>query len=258
VPIRTAVLDADRGTYDYGAGAGITWSSSPEAEDAEVRAKARILTRSHRPLALLETLRNDEHGLLHVADHLDRMAASARWFDIPFSRPAFERRLGDLPAAGAPERVRLLLQRDGTLEVQRAPLDPAPDPVRLAVDVVVTRSDDPYCCHKTTWRRHYEQARERHRDADDVVLVNERGNAVECTVANLAYRIGEHWYVPPLSDGGLPGIARRQAVTSGAVAERSIAATDLTACDELAVLNDLRGWRSARLVDRRTDEAPGS
>jgi para-aminobenzoate synthetase/4-amino-4-deoxychorismate lyase len=80
VPIRTAVLDPVGRTYEYGAGGAITWSSDPAAEDAELRAKARILTRSHRALSVLETLRNESDGLANVTAHLDRMEASARWF----------------------------------------------------------------------------------------------------------------------------------------------------------------------------------
>ena len=118
----------------------------------------------------------------------------------------------------------------------------------LAIDTVVTRSDDPFCCHKTTWRRHYDEARRRHPLAGDVILVNERGNAIETTIANLAYRIGDRWYCPPLADGGLAGVARAHEIASGRLTERSIAAVTLVDCDELAVVNDLRGWRPAVLA----------
>ncbi|MGB0112516.1 MAG: aminodeoxychorismate synthase component I [Ilumatobacteraceae bacterium] len=249
VPIRTAVVDPANGTYEYGAGGGITWSSKPDAEDAEVRAKARILTRSHRELDILETLRNDDAGLRHMSDHVDRMEASARWFGHPFDRDEIEGRLADLPASAVAERVRLLLDRTGALRIERHPLVKSDAPVVLAIDTEITRSDDPYCCHKTTWRRQYDRARQRHPGADDVVMINEHGRAVETTIANLLYRLGECWYCPPLTDGGLPGIARRHALDDGLVVERSIAADDLRRCDELAVINDLRGWRPARLAD---------
>ncbi len=250
VPIRTAVLDPATATYEYGAGGGITWSSTPAAEDAEVGAKARILTRSHRPLALLETLRNDTCGLANVGAHLDRMEASARWFGFPFDRPAIQERLAEIPSADPAERVRLLADRRGELTIEQSMLDVGPSPVVLAIDDAITRSDDPYCCHKTTWRRHYDQARGRHPDADDVVLVNEYGHAIETTIANLAYRIGSDWFCPPLADGGLPGIGRAIALADGRLTERSITVGDLASCDELAVVNDLRGWRRALLSVR--------
>src|SRR5690606_23746687 len=80
VPIRTAVLDPIAGTFVYGAGGGITWSSDPAAEDDEVRAKARILTRTRRDLCVISTLRNGPSGPVNVVDHLDRIEASAAWF----------------------------------------------------------------------------------------------------------------------------------------------------------------------------------
>src|SRR5690606_24104940 len=129
------------------------------------------------------------------------------------------------------ERVRFLLAADGGFTVERQPFVARPTPVVLAVDTEVTRSDDPYCCHKTTWRRHYDAARARHLHADDTILVNEHGRAVETTTANLAYRIGSQWYCPPLADGGLPGIGRQVALAEGWLDERSIAAADLAGCD---------------------------
>ncbi len=248
VPIRTAVLDPSTATFEYGAGAGITWSSDPEAEDAEVRDKARILTRSHRELSLLETLRLDEDGLHHLDLHLERLAASAHWFGFPFERPRAVGALAGIEPLPNAERVRLLLDPHGVVAVEREALVETLRPVRLAVDDVVSRSDDPFCCHKTTWRRHYDDARARHPDADDVVLVNQNGNVIETTIANLAARIDGRWWCPPLDDGGLAGIARRVAIESGRLAERSLTPADLAAADELAVLNDLRGWRHAVLL----------
>ncbi|WP_103383210.1 chorismate-binding protein [Pseudonocardia dioxanivorans] len=46
VAIRTVVLDKDEGTATYGTGGGITWSSDPASEYAELLAKAQILERA--------------------------------------------------------------------------------------------------------------------------------------------------------------------------------------------------------------------
>lgn len=251
VPIRTAVLDPERATFEYGAGGGVTWSSDPDAEDAEVVAKARVLTRSHRPLELLETLRAEPgDGVLHVAEHLDRMEASAGWFGYAFDRAAIEGELASVRPGAHVARVRVLSAPDGSWSVERHPLVDGPVPVRLAIDTEVTRSDDPFCCHKTTWRRHYDDAQARHPDADDVLLVNEHGCVVETTIANIAYRLDDQWYCPPLGDGGLPGIARARELAAGRLSERSLRAAEVGECRELAVLNDLRGWRPAVLIER--------
>ena len=248
VPIRTAVADPVTNTFVYGAGGGITWSSDPQAEDDEVRDKARILTRSRRVFDLFETLHLSVVGTRNAALHLDRLQCSADWFGFPFDRAAAERAVADLEPSPVGERLRIVLQRVGALHLERHPLVATQAPVRLAIDDFTTASDDPFCCHKTTYRRHYDDARSRHQEADDVILVNELGNAIETTIANLAYRIGDVWSMPPLSDGGLPGIARQLFVETGRVQQRSISSEDLRRCDELAVVNDLRGWRPAVLV----------
>ena len=51
VPIRTALIDRGAGLASYGVGGGITWSSDPASEYAELRAKAEILTRLAAPAA---------------------------------------------------------------------------------------------------------------------------------------------------------------------------------------------------------------
>lgn len=246
VPIRTAVVDPVRSTFEYGAGGGITWWSTRSAEDDEVSTKAAVLRNARADLCLLETMRLDERGVRNAGAHLDRLARSAAWLAVPFDRSLAERRLGELSSA-VPQRLRLLVERSGAMTIERHPLDDVALPVLLAVDAAVTRADDPLCRHKTTWRRHYAEACARHPHAHDVVLVNEDGWAIEATTANLAYRLGDEWYTPPLRDGGLAGIGRMDALRRGQLAERSIRASDLPSCDEIALLNDLRGWRPARL-----------
>jgi para-aminobenzoate synthetase/4-amino-4-deoxychorismate lyase len=249
VPIRTAVIDGG-GRLVYGSGAGITWSSDAIEEDAEVDAKARVLTDPWPAFDLLDTLRVDAAGVRHQRAHLDRLTASAAWFGIPFDPARLGEALASVAPTATPHRLRVLVARTGVWRLQLLPLDESPTVVRLAVDTAVTRSDDPFSCHKTTARAHYAAALARHPAVDDVVLVNEDGNAIDTTTANLAYRLGTRWYTPPLADGGLPGVGRAVALADGSIEEeRSIAAADLRACDELAVMNDLRGWRSARLIE---------
>lgn len=210
-------------------------------------AKAAVLRTAWPSFELLETLRRDSTGAVHLGAHLDRLAESADWFAIPFDRPATEQAVAALGPTEVARRLRVLLARDGTLTVDDRPLDAAPGVVRLAVDTAVTRSDDLFCCHKTTARSHYAAALARHPGTDDVILVNEHGRAVETTVGNLLFKLDGRWWSPPLGDGGLPGIGRRYALESGEVRERSVLAAALAGCEALAVVNDLRGRRPAEL-----------
>ncbi len=249
VAIRTAVMRRSTGHFTYGSGGGVTWSSDPAAESAEVDAKARVLTERRPAFRLLETLRLTASGPANLERHLDRLEDSAAWFGFRFDRALTERRIGGLSCGDIPARLRVLLERDGTVEIETMPLALASlAPVRLAVDHVRVRSDDTFSCHKTTNRAHYDAARARHPQADDVILVNERGEVVETTVANLLYRIGDRWYMPPLSSGGLDGIGRQLLLDDGMVAERVLMHNRLGDCDELAVVSSLRGTRMAALT----------
>ncbi len=248
VAIRTAVVDRASGTVDYGAGAGITWSSHPAAEDREVDAKVEVLRAGWPRFCLLETMLLDREGPRHLDRHLARLASSAGWFGFPFDREGIARRIADLGKPAEPHRLRVVLACDGVAELQAVPLDVAPAVVQLAVADRAVRSDDVFCAHKTTHRVVYDTARAAHPGADDVVLVNERGEAVETTVANLLFREGGQWWTPPLSSGGLAGVGRAALLAEGRVRERVILAADLAACDELAVVSSMRGVRPATLV----------
>jgi para-aminobenzoate synthetase/4-amino-4-deoxychorismate lyase len=89
-----------------------------------------------------------------------------------------------------------------------------------------------------------------HPAADDVLLVNERGDVTESCTANLAARLDGRWWTPPLESGCLPGIERARLVARGVLRERVLRPADLRRADELALVNSLRGWRQATLSGR--------
>jgi para-aminobenzoate synthetase/4-amino-4-deoxychorismate lyase len=235
------------GALVYGAGGGITWSSDPAAEDAEVIAKARVLIERRPPIQLIETMLLDADGVRNRADHLHRLTSSASWFGFRFDATDVAGRLDELGCPSGAHRVRLLLARNGAVSVTAVPLDAAPPVVRLAVATLRVRSDDVFCLHKTTNRAVYEAARAAHPDVDDVLLVNERGEVVETTIANVLYRRHDAWWVPPLASGGLDGIGRRVELRSGRVRERVLPAEELGSCEAFAVVSSLRGVRPATL-----------
>ena len=249
VAIRTAIVDRPSGRFVYGSGGGITWSSDPASESAEADAKARVLTERRPSFRLLETIRLDVGGPGDLTAHLDRLEASAEWFGFACDRAAIDREIRLLPRPNLQQRLRILLARDGTtsLSVTALGAEPATS-ISLAIDTERLRSDDTFCRHKTSNRAHYEAARGRHPEADDVVLVNERGEVMETTIANLLYRLGSRWYTPALSSGGLNGIGRQGLLDAGEITERVLWLDELRSCDELRVVSSLRGQRLAHLI----------
>jgi len=248
VAIRTVVLDTETGAAEYGVGGGITHDSSAAREHAEVLAKARVLTARRPPFELLETLRHDaEAGFLHLGEHLERLENSAGYFGFAFDRDAVLGALGKAAAeAGGDARVRLTLAREGAVRAEVAPLPPPPDgPVRVALDDEPVDPADVWLYHKTTLREPYEGRRRRHPDVDDVLLVNDRGEVTESTIANLAVRLDGAWWTPPLDAGLLAGTYRAVLLREGKLRERPIRIEELRRAEEIALVNSVRGWRRA-------------
>jgi para-aminobenzoate synthetase/4-amino-4-deoxychorismate lyase len=147
----------------------------------------------------------------------------------------------------------LVLEQGGRLRIELAPLPATPaQPVRLVVDPEPVDSASRWLFHKTTRRTVYTSRAARHPRADDVVLVNERGELTETTIANLAVQLDGVWWTPPLEVGLLPGVERCRLVELGQLRERILRPDELRRAEALAVVNSLRGWRPA-VLQRRAD-----
>jgi para-aminobenzoate synthetase/4-amino-4-deoxychorismate lyase len=257
VAIRTVLVDRDRGSATYGTGGGITWSSRPAAEYAELLTKARVLDARPREFHLLETMRLEAGRLRSRDAHLARMSASAAYFGFRFDPAAVRAALDTRLAGTGDARVRLRCYRDGTVGVDVEELPrPAPDRVHLAIDPEPIDSTACWPHHKTSLREPYSSRLARHaHQHDDVVLVNERGEVTESCTANLAVRIDGRWWTPPLDSGCLPGIERARLVADGTLHERALRPADLRRAEDLALVNSLRGRRPATLADRTAARA---
>jgi para-aminobenzoate synthetase/4-amino-4-deoxychorismate lyase len=253
VAIRTVVFDADGGSAVYGVGGGITWDSRAAGEYDEVLAKARVLTARRPEFRLLESLLHDpDGGYRRLDEHLNRLRASARYFGFRLDEASVRRSLDRAATryVGKPTKVRLLLDRQGRVETGAAPVAASRTPVRLAIDHEhPVDPTDVMLFHKTTLRDRYDDAALRHPDADDVILVNDRGEVTEATRANVAILLGGRWWTPPLAAGLLPGCERAALLKDGTIDERTITVDDLMDAEAIAVLSSVRPWREAVLVD---------
>jgi len=258
VAIRTVVVDRASGEAVYGAGGGITWRSDPARERAELLAKAAVLAHDTADHQLVETLACLPGGGPRNLDrHLARLADSAAYFGFRFDRDALPALIADAVAGRAdPARVRVVLDRSGDVAIEVGDMPAASSgPVRLVVEPEPVDAASPWLQHKTTRRDAYRVRALRHREADDVVLVNQRGELTETTIANLAVRLDGRWWTPPTASGCLPGVERGRLLDLGRLRERVLHVDDLAAADGLAVLSSLRGWRAAELI--RPAERPG-
>jgi para-aminobenzoate synthetase/4-amino-4-deoxychorismate lyase len=251
VAIRTVTLDTASRTAEYGVGGGVTWDSDASAEYEEAVAKTRVLTARRPGFELLETMRYDPaEGVRHLDRHLRRLAGSADYFgfrcDEADVREAVEKTVASAPPA--PCRVRLTLGKDGAVRVACTPLATEPDIVRVSLDDVGQDPREIFLFHKTSRRQRYDDARRRHPDTDDVILINDRGEVTESTIANVAARVDGRWVTPPIDAGLLPGLGRATALEDGSLTEAPVTIEDLRSSAELALISDARGWRRAILV----------
>ena len=244
VAIRTVVVDIEDGDAEYGVGGGIVFDSSAAGEYEEMLVKARVLTRSRQSFRLLETIRWEaDAGFVLLDRHLDRLEESAAYFAFRCDRSvvlaALERAVAGRDAG--PGRLRLLVDRAGGVEVEVSDLSRLADPYRVVIDDDPIDISDPFLFHKTTNRTTYDMRRVRHASADDVILVNDRGEVTESTIANVLVRLDGQWLTPPISSGCLPGVARAQLVEEGSVAEWPITVEDLLGAEVIELVNSVRG-----------------
>jgi para-aminobenzoate synthetase / 4-amino-4-deoxychorismate lyase len=257
VAIRTLELDLRASTFRYGVGSGVTWDSDAVAEWRECLDKARVLDGPPPEFGLVETMRFRPGRGIELLDlHLERLAASAAFFGFLASKTKAKTsiegdvradvlaRCAELPPCS--HRVRLVLASDGSLEIEAVSFTSDRRAWRVALAREPIPSMEVFAFHKTTNRRHYEQARASApgwEEADEVLLTNERGELTEGTRTNLFVQTrGGEWLTPPREAGLLAGVFRESLLRAGRVAEATLYPRDLARAHRVRLGNALRGW----------------
>jgi para-aminobenzoate synthetase / 4-amino-4-deoxychorismate lyase len=253
VAIRTVLIDHVTGEAELGIGSGITWDAQCAAEYAESFAKSRFLDVDPTPFALIESLRREGKGGYFLLErHLQRLAASAEYFAFPCDRAALRASLQQLDAglSGA-HKVRLLLAADGAVTLSIEPLPSARRcaPRKMILSPQRVQRDDPFLFHKTTRRDLYDAERARYPQADEVLFCNEAGEVTEGSIHNLVLRQVGRLLTPALACGLLPGTLRGELVEQGILTEAVVTVRELREAEGLWLINSVRGWRRAILVD---------
>ena len=250
VPIRTVVLDKDRGVM--GVGSGIIIDSRPEDEYREWLLKAEFLTRRQENFQLIESLLwRDGYHLLSL--HLERMEKSAQYFGFAFSYFSIHDALIEKEVqftAGAAIKVRVLMDRSGTMEITHMPIEEAAVIGEIAVSATRVASGDRFLRHKTTRREIYERELQQANSHgySEVLFLNERDEVTEGAISNIFVEKDGKWYTPPITCGLLPGVYRRHLLESNpAASERVLTLPDLSSADALYLCNAVRGLRRVRL-----------
>lgn len=203
---------------------------------------------------LIETMRwEPASGFLRFDRHLARLYASARALGFSYDPERIGKTLKDALAEPTKAlRVRLVLEPNGNVIVSSQPYEPLPEgkvwTLRIARDRL--DSSDPLLRHKTSRRAIYVKARSEYQihQADEVLLLNERGEVCEGTITTIFVEAGDGTYhTPPLECGLLAGVLRAEMLADGRASEVVLDPGDLQDGRQVFVGNSLRGLIPARM-----------
>lgn len=256
VAIRTLEFDT-QGRGVLGIGSGIVYDSTPSEEWAECHLKARFLTDSHPPFALLETLKwSAGEGFALLDHHLRRLKRTASYFCFPYDEAAVREALDQaVEDAAGPMRLRLTVSAQGACAVHCTPLREMSEDGRAwryAIAPAPIDVHSPFTYHKTTNRAFYDDAREAvqaETGADEVLFLNDRGELTEGSITNLFIERDGVLLTPPVSCGLLAGTLRESLLESGRAREAVLKPQDLIDADAVYLGNSVRGLIAAHPFD---------
>ncbi|MBU0681334.1 MAG: aminodeoxychorismate synthase component I [Proteobacteria bacterium] len=269
VPIRTVVLDGEKG--EMGIGSGIVADSIAKKEWQECLLKSHFLSKPRSDFQLIETmLWSQDQGYWLLNEHLDRAQASARYFGYRFDKAEITTKLlhyqGTQTEVTA--RVRLLVDREGNITISHTPCPFPQNPglpsspqarknslprTRLAAEQ--TDSSDIFLYHKTTQRKVYDRLWQEAQGEGymDIIFTNERGEISEGAITNIFVEKEGVFYTPQVTSGLLPGIFRGYLLTTfpERVREKTLFAADLSAPGVTLYLgNSVRGLVQVELINQ--------
>ena len=153
-------------------------------------------------------------------------------------------------------RLKITLPRDGTPQLELAPL------AAIARDVLVCEHGaplpdrDPLRRHKSTHRAHLDRIWQAAvaAGAFDALLYNESGYLLEGARSSVFLQIDGAWHTPPLALDILPGIARARLLAEPAligtthITESRLSRGDVARATRICLANSLRGILTARRI----------
>jgi para-aminobenzoate synthetase/4-amino-4-deoxychorismate lyase len=246
VAIRTALIDRETKTAEYGVGGGIVWDSTSADEYSEALLKARVLTERASEIFLLETiLWTPQDGYFLLDKHIDRIQDSADYFSFAFSMENLKMHLEKLSMNfNSPQRIRVLLNRAGEISTESKNFQVLEKPFKVSLAKQPINSAELFLYHKTTNRKLYPPPMP---GMDDVLLYNENDELTEFTIGNLVVEMDGELFTPPVSCGLLAGTFRGHLLETLQIKEHIIRKDELQKCSKIFLINSVRKWVEVEL-----------
>ena len=256
VPIRTVIIDKNKG--EMGIGSGITYDSSPAGEYEECKLKSLFLTKKRQPFQLIETILQEnvkdeshENGYYLLNEHLLRLKQSAEYFEFPCDIAKIKKELFVLVNKDCCNfhftkegyrgiKVRLLLDNTGKTVITRAPLQSfTKEPLKIKISAHKTCPKDVFLYHKTTLRELYntEYKKFSRQGYFDVLYMNKQNQVTEFSRGNIIIKKNNRFYTPPISCGLLPGVFRSHFIRKNKVIEKVLSLNDIRHADNVYFSN---------------------
>lgn len=239
IPIRTLTIHNQQ--LNYGVGGGITWDSTADDEYNEIIAKTAILNRTLSiPKYIIETLLLEDGKLVLLDMHLDRLLASATYFDFACNVQTIKQKLTDLAKTyfSGKYKIRLLQPKNGQAEIS---IDLLTNPIvidKLAWAATCVDKGNVFLYHKTTNRQHFPQLA----TGQEYINYNQYDEITEFVNGNIALLINDKWLTPAITSGLLAGTMRQHYLNSRQLIEKTIIKKDFLQADKIAFINSVRGW----------------
>lgn len=241
VAIRTIKVDTQKQLASYGVGGGITWNSTEKSEYQEVLTKAKVLTTSHLPNQLLESLllTNGQYFLLSL--HLKRLKSSANYFNFSFNYQYIKNQLQLLAEQYSlgHYKIRLVINKQGQCQCEAIPITLDSAPIQASWSELTMNSQNILLYHKTTTRDFFPKAT----TDQEYLLTNEKGEVTEFVNGNLVILNKDKWLTPPISSGLLNGTLRQWLLNKHYINEQILYKADIEQAEQIIFINSVRGAR---------------
>ena len=244
VAIRTIEIDKE-GRGEIGLGSGVVWDSDPHKEYEETLLKSRFLTNALEEFQLFETMRYENGEIYQLENHLKRLKKSAEYFLFCYNDKKIRRKLSTvINELNCKKQIKLTLNKLGKINILIKDYPVSPEEIKIIISEKKVSSENPFQYFKTDNRILYndEFGQSSAKGFFDVIFLNEKGQLAEGAISNIFAKQADRWITPAVNCGLLPGIERKQWLSSDMNAvEGTLYMKDLLSCEEIILTNSLRG-----------------
>ncbi|PJZ27016.1 aminodeoxychorismate synthase, component I [Leptospira hartskeerlii] len=257
IAIRTLEFSQDpsgKNKGRMGVGSGITIGSDPNAEWEECWSKAKFLNDIKENFHLFTTTICKRKKIYFLKDHKARMKTSAKELGFVWKEDGWESVVGEVAGKITSDkkyRVKIILLRSGDFQSEVSEFHSGPKEGKVLFSGTSTNKKNRFFYHKTNIREIFSEEYESavSKGYLDRIYTNTDGYLTEGAIHSIFLLLDKEWITPPLEEGILPGVARKQWLRKLKAKEKKISKQDLNLASKIILVNSLRGVRKVSGVD---------